>query len=135
MATQQLPLFTTDAAGVDNLNTVVQFLNQLWLFVYSFFDGPNNLQVFDQSPINLAPDNTVSIVKNTLGTGIVVNLPLLPYANEKHVIKDGSGNAGTSNITVNGGGILIDGQSSYVINFNYGAVTVVYDGAAWNAIA
>ena len=135
MATPQLPLFTNDAAGVDNLNALTQFVNELWLYVYSFFSGPNNLQVVDQSPVNLAPDNTVTIVKNTLGAPIVINLPLLPYKNEEHIVKDGSGNAGTYAITVEGGGILIDGAATYVINFNYGAVTVVYDGAAWNAIA
>lgn len=46
------------------------------------------------------------------------------------IIKDESGGAGTNNISVvvAGGVKTIDGLTSYPININYGAITVVYNG-------
>lgn len=47
------------------------------------------------------------------------------------IIKDMSGGAGTNNITVSvtGGTKTIDGQTSQLIDTNYGAMTVFYDGS------
>lgn len=135
MTIPQLPLFTDNGAGIDDLNKIVQFINQLWRFVYSFLNGPSNLFVFNAGPINMTPDMSVVIVNDMVGVPVTLNLPLLPYVNEKHTIKDGSGNAGSANLTIQGGGILIDGQSSYTIGINYGAITMVYDGTNWDCIA
>lgn len=54
------------------------------------------------------------------------------------VIWDKSGNAATNNITINlpGTGFgSINGQSSYVINNNYGAVLLVSNGNSWNIMS
>lgn len=53
-------------------------------------------------------------------------------ANRSLPIVDVAGSAGTNNITVTvtGGGI-INGASSYVLNTNYGVVTVLSNGTAW----
>ena len=50
--------------------------------------------------------------------------------NQSFIIKDEGGGAGAHNITisVNGGVKTIDGQASYVISVNYGAVSLIYDG-------
>ena len=134
MAAPQLPLFTNDAAGIVNLNTVVAFINRLWLFVWSFVSNPDNLAVISGGPVNVAPDQSVLISRNT-SAPLTYNLPLLPYKNEKHTFKDGDGSAGIYNITIQGGGINIDGQPSFVINVPFQAYTVVYDGVGWDVIA
>jgi hypothetical protein len=134
MAIPQLPLFTAvEGGGVDNLNVLVGFINQLWRFVYSFMNTTINLNTYTSGPVNLTPD--VRIASSYQSAPITYNLPLLPYVNETHTIKDAIGNAGTNNITIQGGGINIDGAASYVINFNLGAITLAYDGTQWIAVA
>lgn len=59
-----------------------------------------------------------------------VTVPNASNSNQIYVIKDGSGGAATNNITVTtpGGTKTFDGATSYVINTNYGSVTLIYDG-------
>jgi len=134
MAIPQLSLFTqVEGGGIDNLNILVNFVNQLWRFVYSFMNTTINLKTYTVGPVNLTPD--VRVASSYQTAPITYNLPLIPYVNETHTVKDAIGNAGTNNITLQGGGINIDGAGSYVINFNLGAITVAYDGTQWIAIA
>lgn len=50
----------------------------------------------------------------------------------KITICDESGNAGMNNIIITpGSGRTIDGGASYIINTNYGALTIVCDGTHW----
>jgi hypothetical protein len=66
------------------------------------------------------------------GAAFVVNLPTSPLVGTTVFIKDFSGNAVTFNITVNGGGgQVIDGAASYVINTNYGCIKIVFMGSSW----
>lgn len=48
------------------------------------------------------------------------------------IIKDESGACATNNITVSGNGANIDGSASYVININYGSISLYWDGSAFN---
>ncbi len=49
-----------------------------------------------------------------------------------HVVKDGSGGAGTNAITIQGaGGALIDGQASAQISADYGSLALISDGTNW----
>ena len=59
-----------------------------------------------------------------------VTVPNVSNSNQIYVIKDGSGAAGTNNITVTtpGGTVTIDGATTYVINTNWGSVTLIFDG-------
>ena len=134
MAIPQLSLFTqVEGGGIDNLNILVNFVNQLWRFIYSFMNTTINLKTYTSGPINLTPD--VRVASCYQAAPLTINLPLLPYVNETHTIKDAGGTANSNIITVQGGGINIDGASSFVINLNLGAVTVAYDGTQWIAIA
>ncbi|MFO0703734.1 MAG: hypothetical protein U0525_03355 [Patescibacteria group bacterium] len=57
-------------------------------------------------------------------------------AGRTYIVKDESGAAGTNNITVATEGTeKIDGQDTYVINTNYGAVTVYSNGTNWYVIS
>ena len=57
---------------------------------------------------------------------------VLPTANvmqgQTFVIKDESGGASANNITITAGAATIDGAASFVINLNYGAINVTFDG-------
>ncbi len=67
-----------------------------------------------------------------------VTLPTVAAAGKNRVIeiKDESGGAGTNNITVDGAGSeTIDGAANYVIGTNYGSVTVICTGAAWEVLS
>lgn len=56
-------------------------------------------------------------------------------AGRMFIIKDQSGGAGTNNITIDGNAAeTIDGAATKVINTNYGAVTIICDGANWLVI-
>lgn len=49
-------------------------------------------------------------------------------------IKDGDGTASSGNITVQGNGANIDGESSFAIDTNYASYTFVFNGTEWNLI-
>lgn len=50
------------------------------------------------------------------------------------VIKDSVGDANTNPITVVTTGSSIDGQPSYVMNTDWGSITLVYNGIEWNVV-
>jgi len=70
---------------------------------------------------------------NTLNAPVTLNLPSAADAGvgKKYIIKDEKGNAATNNITVVGGGSLIDGQATYVLKVNFEAIVLVCDGTNW----
>jgi hypothetical protein len=76
----------------------------------------------------LTTDSHISV--NYAGS---VSLALPNVVNlQQIVIKDASGAAASNNITISrGGSALIDGQSSIVINSNYGSYTLFSDGTNW----
>ena len=67
----------------------------------------------------LSQDRTISC---TAG-GITITMPAnMPVRAITYVIKDLNGNAGSSNITINGNGHNIDGAATYTMNVNFGSV-------------
>lgn len=67
-----------------------------------------------------------------------ITLPSAPsFSGTSFTIKDESGGAGTNNISVvvSGGVKTIDGATTFLINTNYGAVTVYYNGTNYFVIA
>lgn len=73
------------------------------------------------------------IVYTSLTAGRTVTLPAVATCKGKEiVIKDGSGDAATHNITIDGADSEeIDGAATYVIDADYGKVTVKSTGTAW----
>jgi len=53
---------------------------------------------------------------------------------QRWTIKDESGGAATNNITISGNGYLIDGAATSVMNINYGAVDIYFNGSAYYII-
>jgi hypothetical protein len=62
---------------------------------------------------------------------VTLNLPV-SVTGKVYVIKDIDGDATTNNINVVPAGTTIDGQANYVINLDYGSITVVFNGTEWN---
>ena len=81
-----------------------------------------------------APTASLIGVRNA-AVGWTINLPTptVPLTGRRFVIKDESGVAASTNITIGvaGGGSLIQGSSTVAISSNYGRYTFYCDGAAW----
>lgn len=75
----------------------------------------------------------VIVKMNNPGPSTIV-LPLNPDLGKIYVIKDGTGDAFTNNIMVDGNGKLIDGQTALVLAQDFVSATLVYNGTGWNII-
>lgn len=83
-------------------------------------------------PYNAAA-NDYFISVNTSSTPNTVKLPNAPPTGKCYVIKDRSGDSGTHNITITtvGGAVLIDGETSQVLNDTYESLEVVFNGTSY----
>lgn len=64
---------------------------------------------------------------------VTISLPNSPATGRVIYVKDSTGSAGTHNITITtvGGTVTIDGLTSYVLNNNYQAVSLLFDGVGY----
>lgn len=69
------------------------------------------------------------------GDTVTVNLPLEPTEFIEYTIIDLRGDAETNPITINGNGKLINGETSAIIDTNYGSFTFKYSGSYWYIIS
>ena len=79
----------------------------------------------------LATDYYISCVSS--GGTITIKLPNAPTTNRLFIIKDQSGDASTSNISVTtaGGSVTIDGQTTYTLVSNYSAINLLFNGTSY----
>lgn len=77
-----------------------------------------------------ATDNII-VLNKTVGAATVVNLPATPATGREIIIKDGKADALTNNITVTPAAGNIDGSSTFVMNLNRQAVSLIYSGSEW----
>lgn len=73
-------------------------------------------------------------INKTVSEITTVTLPSSPFVGETHNIKDSAGVCALFPITVDGGIISIDGSLTFVMDNNYQAIEVYYDGTMWNII-
>jgi hypothetical protein len=68
--------------------------------------------------------------------GATITLPAAPLVGQLYQIKDSGGNAGGggNEITIDGNGNNIDGNTSIEINNDFGSFTLVYNGTQWNVL-
>lgn len=88
---------------------------------------------FAASPYTvLSTDQFLSVLSS--GGAITIRLPNAPATGRTYIIKDASGAAATSNITITtvGGVVLIDGATTYVMSSNYQSINVIFTGAAYS---
>lgn len=84
------------------------------------------------SPYNVTTEEAV-LVQTHVGT-FTVNLPVASPPGTSIVIKDFAGVASANPINVVSAA-NIDGTSPYVINVNYGAIRVVFNGTTWSVLS
>lgn len=112
-----------------------------YVMTFSSIDGywypkaTSKLQIISSpttSPYNVVNEDVV-LVQSHSGT-FTVNLPLGMQAGYKIFIKDFAGVATANPINVVAAA-LIDGATPYVINLNYGAVELIFNGATWSILS
>ena len=75
----------------------------------------------------------VVVVNKSVGAATAVTLPA-GVTGLRFVIKDGKGDAGANNITINPAAGNIDGAATNVISTNYDSRELIYNGTQWNVI-
>lgn len=84
-------------------------------------------------PVVAATDFLLNVT--TASIPIQITLPAATYTGRPIYIKDISGNASINNISVIvSGGATIDGQTTYKIAGNYGAICVVFGGTNYEVL-
>lgn len=84
--------------------------------------------VADANYTVLLTDYLIAYTSLTAGRTVTLPAPSAATANQVFVIKDETGNAGSSNITIQGASGNIDGAASKAINTNYGSIKVYHNG-------
>jgi hypothetical protein len=84
--------------------------------------------------VTMAAGQKVAVVNKGTGAATTVTLPPSPVTWQLATVKDGKGDAGTNNITIQPASGNIDGQASVVIKNNYGSMQFLYNGTQWNSI-
>ena len=95
---------------------------------------PSAVVVSSTGAFNIRPYDGVVVINKSANETTQVNLPANPPTGKRLVVKDGKGDAATRNVTIVPAAGPIDGAANRVINANYGAVDLVYNGVQWNVI-
>jgi hypothetical protein len=95
------------------------------VFAYTLIDNTD-------SPYTVLSDDFYISADTTAGA-ITITLPNAPTTFRRFIIKDHAGTASTNNISVTtaGGVVTIDGQTTYVIAGNYGAINLLFNGTSY----
>jgi len=75
---------------------------------------------------SISADTYVVLVNNSTSNEITLTLTNTPFNGQAYKIKDITGNASNYNIIITTSGANIDGESTAVINTNYGAIQIAY---------
>lgn len=110
-------------------NPVVIGTSQL-VFALAGLVGSGTVWVASAFPYTISATQSYIVAQNNTGAPVQINLPAAPSDGEKHVIKDGLGNANAHNITISGNGKNIDGAASVLMSVNYEALTFIYSATA-----
>jgi hypothetical protein len=78
----------------------------------------------------VATDDYIAIT--TLAAPFTITLPATPTVGDEYVIKDATGNAAVSNVTVSGNGNNIDGAASFLLSQPYAAATFTFVNGQWS---
>ena len=77
---------------------------------------------------------TLIVINKSVAATTTVTLQASPTTGRVLIVKDGKGDAGANNITIDGNGKTIDGAGTKVINTNYDVRRLAYNGTEWNLI-
>jgi hypothetical protein len=130
-----LKLETTPTTGSTSTDVVLVWNNidkQVKCIPASSLGQDNNRYAIDIFTGNTTlPMSGYTILVNSTGATVTLNLPAAPVNGQAYKIKDAAGTALTYNITITGG--TIDGSACALINTDYGALDLAYSSAlsAW----
>lgn len=85
------------------------------------------------SPDTVTNADAIVVYELTVPAPVAVTLPV-GTAGHIFYLKDGTGDAATNPITVTPTAGTIDGAATATINTNFGALTLVWNGTAWNIL-
>ena len=100
-------------------------------FVYNKGRRRHVTNVTSTYPIVVSDDY---IAITTLSAPFTITLPSNPVNGDEYVVKDTTGNAAVSNVTVSGNGNNIDGASTFLLSQPYAGATFTFAGAQWSVI-
>lgn len=104
------------------------------LALAGFFFAPGKIITADADMAVGDNDFKIGINKTVAGAS-ALPLPTTSIPTSRGlVIYDAKGDAGTNNITVQGGGNNIDGAANYVISRNFGLVWIEWTGTIWKVL-
>jgi len=83
--------------------------------------------------VTVVANDYVIVVNKTVGASTALTLQA-GVSGRTLIIKDGKGDAATNNITISPAAGNIDGAATFVMNVNYGAIKIVYNGTEWNIV-
>jgi hypothetical protein len=84
--------------------------------------------------VTVSVNDYAIFINKTSGAATIVNLPASPATGMTLIIKDLKGDAATNNITLTPASGTIDGGSTYVMNTNRQAATIMYNGTEWSVL-
>jgi hypothetical protein len=129
-------LFTLETSpNIGSLDDKILVLSSDYFVKYisqSSLGDKNNIYSFSAVTSNttLTTGSTYVILANP-SAEITIILPAIPFKGQVFKIKDISGLALTYNVIISGNGMNIDGNATAVINTNYGALELMYNGTSW----
>jgi hypothetical protein len=77
-------------------------------------------------------DDDDYIAITTLAVAFQIDLPATPTLGDTFTVKDTTGNAAISNVTISGNGNNIDGAASFLLSQPYAAATFTFAGGQWS---
>lgn len=97
--------------------------------------GNSSVAVVNPSvyPYQIKPADYYVIVNSSMASNSVL-LPANPVTGNRYFVVDGSGDAATNPIIVEGNGNTIISQTEYIIQSNYGFVGFLFDVTEWKVI-
>lgn len=98
---------------------------------YSFAFNFTAIDNTDSPYTVLTTDQYISVDSST--DVVTLELPNAPDTGKVYVVKDSNGSSASNNITVTtvGGVVTIDGDTSYVLNNNYQAINLLFNGSSY----
>lgn len=133
----------SDGAGVISVSsttsTELGYLSGITSAIQTQIDSKQNRilagrVVTAAGAITTTQSDDIVIVNKSAGAATDVSLHAAPQSWVKITIKDGKGDAAANNITITPAAGTIDGAATYVINANYGVITLIHNGTEWNKI-
>lgn len=115
-----------------NFTAAAADINALWAAIGVITGG---LRVITAAgDVVMSSTDRVIVVRKTIPQATTTFLPTTPSTNQFCIILDGTGDADTYNITIDGNGNTINGSPTWVIGSPRGWNQLQWDGTQWDIV-